>query len=129
MKGEIQHLDDIKLLVDAFYNKVRQDELIGPLFNSVIQDRWPTHLIKMYSFWQTVLLGENSYYGNPFMAHANLPLEKVHFERWIELFYQTLDEHFEGEVVDEAKWRAAKMAEMFHYKLESNKESNTRSLL
>ncbi len=129
MKREIQQLEDIELLVDAFYTKIRKDDLLGPIFNGVIQDRWPVHLNKMYTFWQTVLLGEHTYYGNPFMPHADLPVEKRHFDRWIELFYQTLDENFEGRKADEAKWRAAKMAEMFQYKITHYRNSGSRPLI
>lgn len=129
MKKELQHLEDIRLLVDTFYSKVRSDNLLSPIFNGVIQDRWPEHLEKMYTFWQTVLLGEHTYYGNPFMPHADLPVEKQHFDRWIELFYQTLEEQFEGEKADEAKWRAAKMAEMFQYKIANYRNSGSRPLI
>ncbi|SHJ30403.1 group III truncated hemoglobin [Pseudozobellia thermophila] len=129
MKTEIKQLDDIRLLVDAFYAKVRQDDLLGRIFDRVIQDRWPQHLGKMYTFWQTVLLGEHTYYGNPFGPHAELPVERKHFERWLELFHQTLDEHFEGEKADEAKWRASKMAEMFQFKIAYFRDSGQKPLV
>lgn len=129
MQRELQNFDDIILLVDEFYAKIRNDELLAPIFNKVIHDRWSFHLNKMYTFWQTVLLEEHTYYGNPFMPHVDLPVEKQHFVRWIELFYQTLDEHFEGGKVDEAKWRAAKMAEMFLYKIEHYRDTNIRPLI
>ena len=118
MAKEILNIADIRLLVDSFYSKVRKDELLATIFDEVIQDRWPVHLEKMYRFWQTVLLGEHTYYGAPFPPHAKLPVDKNHFNRWIELFYQTVDEHFHGDKSTEAKWRASKMAEMFQYKIE-----------
>lgn len=118
MAKEILDIADIKLLVDSFYAKVRKDDLLADIFNQMIQDRWPLHLEKMYRFWQTVLLEEHTYHGSPFAPHAKLPVEKNHFDRWIELFYQTIDEHFTGNKSTEAKWRAAKMAEMFQYKIE-----------
>lgn len=114
---EILNLDDIKLLVDTFYGKVRNDDFIGPIFNSRIQERWPHHLEKMYSFWQTTLLGEHTYSGRPFPPHANLPVGHEHFERWVQLFYETIDQLFTGEKADEAKWRAAKIAQMFEAKV------------
>jgi hemoglobin len=117
MTGDIKILGDIELLVNNFYTKVRADELLGPVFNGVIQDRWPEHLQKMYTFWQTVLLKEHTYYGSPFPPHAGLPIQKAHFDRWIELFCATVDEHFDGERAAEAKWRAQKMAEMFQMKM------------
>lgn len=115
---DIQNLDDVKLLVNHFYGLVRQDEMLGPIFNEVIQDRWPLHLEKMYQFWQTVLLEEHTYEGRPFPPHAQLPIEQAHFQRWLQLFYQTLDAHFSGKTADEARWRAARMAEMFWGKIE-----------
>ncbi|MCB0629736.1 MAG: group III truncated hemoglobin [Saprospiraceae bacterium] len=117
MINTINDLSDIRILVDAFYEKVRNDSLLGPIFNGVIGERWPAHLEKMYTFWQTVLLKEHTYYGRPFPPHARLPLQQVHFERWLMLFYETVDEHYSGEKADEAKWRAGKMAEMFLHKI------------
>lgn len=115
---DIASLDDIKLLVNEFYGLVRQDELIGPVFNQVIQDRWPVHLEKMYRFWQTVLLEEHTYEGRPFPPHAQLPVDKAHFERWVQLFHQILDRYFSGPRADEARWRSVKMAEMFLSKIQ-----------
>ena len=129
MKTTIKSIDDIKILVDAFYSKVREDEKLGPIFDRVIKDRWPEHMEKMYRFWQTVLLDDHTYYGNPFMPHADLPVQREHFERWIELFHQTLDVHFEGERAEEAKWRSSKMAEMFQYKIEYFRNSGSRPLI
>jgi len=115
---DIFNLEDIKVLVDSFYEKVREDELLSPIFNGIIQDRWPQHLEKMYTFWQTVLLKEHTYFGSPFVPHAKLPVEQEHFDKWMLLFYKTIDEQFAGEKAVEAKWRAEKMAEMFHSKIQ-----------
>jgi hemoglobin len=128
-KKDILSLEDVKLLVDTFYGKVREDELIGPIFDERIRDRWPEHLAKMYTFWQTVLLGEHTYYGSPFPPHAQLPVEKNHFDRWLSLFAQTLEELFSGEVANEAIWRANKMAVMFQYKIEHYRNNSSRSLV
>ena len=128
-KKDILNIEDIKNLVDTFYEKVREDDLIGPIFNDKIQDRWPQHLAKMYTFWQTVLLGEHTYYGSPFPPHAQLPVEKEHFERWLAIFSQTLEELFSGEVAKEAMWRANKMAEMFQYKIQHYRSNSLNSLI
>lgn len=125
----IKDRKDIELLVNSFYGKVREDELIGPIFNKVIKDHWPEHLGKMYRFWETVLLYERSYRGNPFMPHSVLPIEKKHFDRWLQLFHQTLEENFSGKRAEEAKWRSNKMAEMFQMKLEYYKNSNKKPLV
>ena len=126
---DILSLEDVKLLVNTFYGKVREDKLIGPIFDERIQDRWPEHLAKMYTFWQTVLLGEHTYYGSPFPPHAKLPVEKIHFERWLTLFSETLNELFTGEIAAEAMWRANKMAEMFQFKIHHYRQNSTNSLI
>ena len=115
---DILNLDDVKLLVNDFYSKVRGSELLAPIFNGVIGENWPVHLEKMYDFWQTILLETPVYSGSPFLKHAKLPIQKEHFDTWISLFNSTVDEHFIGEKAAEAKWRAAKMSEMFQYKLD-----------
>ncbi|MBS1558888.1 MAG: group III truncated hemoglobin [Bacteroidetes bacterium] len=126
---EIQHLDDIKLLVDTFYDKVRKDDLLAAIFNRVIQDRWPQHLAKMYTFWQTVLLEEYTYEGSPFLPHAKLPVEAQHFDRWLLLFNATVDEFFIGEKATRAKWQGQRMAEMFLYKIQYHRERNSIPLI
>ncbi len=127
--SDILDLDDVKLLVDTFYDKVRDNELLSPIFNGVIDDKWPVHLEKMYGFWQTLLLDTPAYSGSPFLKHAKLPIEKQHFDTWISLFNETIDEHFVGVKADEAKWRAARMSEMFQYKLDYYKNNPAQPLI
>jgi len=57
MEKKLLNIEDVKLLVDTFYSKVRNDDTLAPIFNERIGDRWPEHLEKMYTFWQTTLLG------------------------------------------------------------------------
>lgn len=120
---DIEGLDDIRLLVNDFYARARKDDLLGNIFNDVIGDRWDNHLEKMYRFWQTVLLSEHTYYGSPFPPHSKLPLENQHFDRWLLLFRATITENFAGPKADEALWRAARMAEMFSYKMQHMKQA------
>ena len=115
---EIMAMEDIQLLVDTFYSKVREDELLGPIFEERLAGKWEEHLAKMYRFWHALLLGEHSYYGSPLMPHLDMPVEKMHFQRWVEIFHQTVDDLFAGEVAEEAKWRGNRMAEMFNYKID-----------
>lgn len=128
-RKNISDLDDIKLLVDNFYDKIREDDLLKDIFNNVIQDRWPVHLEKMYHFWQTILLNEHTYFGSPFVPHAELPVEKSHFDRWMKLFIETVDEYFIGEKAERAKWQADRMAEMFLHKIQYYKNNPARPLL
>ncbi len=115
---DISNIEDIKLLVNTFYEKVQNDDLIGPIFNEKMIGRWPEHLEKMYRFWQTLLLEEHTYSGSPFPPHKHLPVNQSHFDRWMEIFTETVDSLFAGKLAEEAKVRAANMAYMFNYKIE-----------
>jgi hemoglobin len=105
--------EDIIVLVDSFYAKVRQDELIGPIFNDVARVDWAEHLPKLYNFWSDLLLGTDEYHGRPFPPHMRLGLQIEHFERWLKLFLQTVDEHFVGIKALEAKQRALRIGQNF----------------
>ncbi len=127
-KRDIETIEDIRILVNHFYDRVRQDELLGPVFEGRIKNNWSKHLETMYRFWETILLGNYSYKGSPFTKHADLPVDKMHFDRWLELFYATIEEHFKGEKADEAKWRAQQMGGMFLYKIEYMRQTGHKIL-
>ncbi|MCC3159167.1 group III truncated hemoglobin [Hymenobacter sp. 15J16-1T3B] len=114
---DIQTEADIQALVDWFYDKVNQDELLGPVFNDVAAVHWPAHLPTMYDFWSSILLGTARYKGRPFPKHLALPIEKPHFQRWLQLFYQTVAENFAGPKAEEAKVKALNIATMFEYRM------------
>ncbi|MFN8292167.1 MAG: group III truncated hemoglobin [Chitinophagales bacterium] len=126
---DIETLEDVQLLVNSFYAKVREDDMLKDIFNNVIQDRWDIHLEKMYRFWQTILLEEHTYFGAPFVPHAKLPVEKEHFNRWVQLFIENTDAHFCGEKAERAKWQGSKMAEMFNSKIQFYKNNTSTPLL
>ena len=105
--------DDIRLLVDSFYSKVREDGYIGPVFTDIANVDWEEHLPKLYNFWADLLLGEDTYRGRPFPPHMKLNLQPGHFEQWLRLFVATVDEHFVGLKADEAKHRAYRIARNF----------------
>ncbi len=127
-KEEILTMDQIKSLVDTFYGKVQHDPILAPVFEQRIAGQWDKHLDKMYRFWQTVLLKEHSYYGSPFAPHATMPINEVHFERWLALFKATIAEKFTGERAEEALWRAEKMAQMFQAKIKYFQENEIHPL-
>lgn len=112
-KKDIENIEDIKLLVNEFYSKIRKDELLEPIFFARIGEDWEHHLEKMYQFWNAALFGIKGYVGNPFSKHITLSISTIHFTRWMLLFEETLNEHFHGANVDDAKWRASIMAENF----------------
>lgn len=105
--------EDVRTLVDSFYDKVTRDELLAPIFNDVAHVDWTAHLPIMYRFWESMLLGAGTYQGAPFPKHAVLPVQKEHFARWLALFVETVDAHFRGPKADEAKGRAASIADTF----------------
>jgi hemoglobin len=105
---------DIELLVNSFYAKVNEDELLAPVFSKV---DWPKHLPIMHKFWASMLLGEQSYQGSPFEKHKDLPVQTLHFDRWVLLFCETIDEHFTGEKAEEAKSRGQHIAAVFQHKM------------
>ncbi len=116
MLRDIQTLTDIQALVHSFYGQIRKEPLLGPVFEEKIQDRWPEHLEKMIRFWQTVLLDEHTYFGSPFPPHARLPVQGLHFDRWVQVFEQTVDGLFEGPNAQKAKLQGSRMAALFHAK-------------
>lgn len=83
--------DILKTLVHRFYDKVRQDRLLGPIFDERI-DEWGPHLERMVAFWSSVALMSGRYHGRPVPAHTPLPVEGQHFERWLALFRETAHE-------------------------------------
>lgn len=81
----------IERLVHSFYVKVRQDPMLGPVFESLIQD-WESHLQRMCAFWSSVALLSGRYHGHPMDAHLPLPVDARHFDRWLSLFSETAGE-------------------------------------
>ena len=114
---DITSTEDIKKLVDSFYEKANADDLLALVFNDFAKIDWESHLPVMYKFWGALLLGTMNYKGQPFPKHAVLPIEKEHFKRWIELFIQTVNENFIGKKAEEAKQRARNIAMVFKYKM------------
>ena len=114
--------EDIEFLVNRFYDKVGNDETIGFFFNDVAKVDWSHHLPKMYSFWETLLLGNVSYKGNPMAVHfpinSEVAMEKSHFEHWVKLWTQTIEENFTGEMAETAIKKATNIANLMGYKME-----------
>ena len=120
---DVKDLSSIIVLVDDFYGKVHSDKLLGPIFSAVIKDDWQSHLDKMYAFWNAALFGGPGFKGSPFAMYATLPIALGHFARWIKLFAQSIDEHFEGPKASETKTKAGLMSMMCQCKLSATKDS------
>lgn len=104
---------NIAVLVDTFYAHVREDDLIGPVFNRVVAD-WPEHLAKLTDFWSSVILSAGTYKGNPMMAHLPIPeMDQEHLVRWLTLWQQTTAEIFEPEIADIFLGKALMVGERF----------------
>jgi hemoglobin len=114
---DIETPQDVKRLVDVFYDKVNRNELLAPIFNDTADVDWAEHLPKMYRFWESMLFGTGNYQGAPFPKHAVLPVEQAHFERWLALFVETIDENFAGVKSEEAKNRAVSIADTFAHRM------------
>jgi hemoglobin len=111
---DITERNDIVYLVDSFYAKVMKDELLSPVFSHI---DFPNHLPTMYNFWSSMLLGEQTYQGNPFQKHIGLPVRAEHFDTWLKLFTETIDENFSGTKADETKSRAQSIAGVWKFKM------------
>lgn len=114
MKTDIKNRDDVFLLVSSFYEKVRKDAVLGPFFNNVITD-WDAHIDRLTNFWESSLFLKTKYLGNPLEVHVrvdhenNNSITELHFGLWLNLWFQTIDELFEGDYAENAKRRARKM--------------------
>jgi len=97
-------------LVDAFYDKVRADPLLGPVFAARISD-WGPHLEQMRLFWSSVALMSGVYHGRPMPKHLPLPVDARHFDRWLELFRETARELCPPTAADHFIERAERIAE------------------
>ncbi len=115
VKKDITSRDDIANLVHTFYCKIRQDELLGPIFNSVIND-WDSHLELLTDFWETNLFFIKKYAGNPLQKHVevdkqfNNSINEFHFGTWLTIWHQTIDDMFEGSAAQLAKNRSRNMS-------------------
>jgi hemoglobin len=101
-------------LVEAFYDAVRRDPELGPVFEQAIADEaWPEHLARLTDFWTSVMLASGAYKGNPMAAHRRLmpALTPVLFQRWLALFGQTADRLFIPPLAGEIRDKAARIAE------------------
>lgn len=99
----------IAQLVHGFYARVREDELLGPIFNSRIHD-WGPHLQRMCEFWSSVVLSSGIYHGQPMRMHLPLPVDAKHFDRWLALFEQTARDLFDTDIAQLFMDRAQRIA-------------------
>lgn len=120
-KKDIQSRADVIKMVNAFHEKVLVDDLLAPLFLKVADVDLSRHLPTQYDFWESALFQVGKYKGDTFGAHLDIHqaqrLEAEHFNRWLELFNETVDELFTGEKATQAKQRALSIATFIRVKL------------
>ncbi|QCK16731.1 group III truncated hemoglobin [Mangrovivirga cuniculi] len=120
-KKDIKSREDIEKLVTAFYKSVLKDKTIGYFFTEVVKLDFDKHMPVMFDFWESVLLGGRNYSGNPMTPHFKInekePLKAAHFDRWLQLWEETIDYHFEGKKSEEAKTRAGQIAGLMKFKI------------
>lgn len=120
-KRDITTEEDVKLLVDTFYAKVKEDETLSPVFFDRIGNHWDHHLEKLYSFWTTVLFTTPGYQGKPMEGHFSMNIDQLHFDLWLATWEATIDELYEGERADKAKKRGKSMSVAFMKKIQQNR--------
>lgn len=119
----IESREDVKRLVETFYAKVLKDETIGFIFTEVAKIEPETHFPKITDFWESVLFNTAGYTRNVMQIHldlnAEVKLEAAHFQRWLELWQETVNEMFTGELAERANQRALSIATIMQMKLKS----------
>lgn len=109
-RRSIQTITDIERLVRRFCQAAIPDPELGPIFHAFGVD-WSVHIPKLVAYWSRELLGEPGYTGRPVGAHSPVldcrPFGDAEIGRWVELWDETVDELFTGEVAELAKRRAA----------------------
>jgi hemoglobin len=122
---DITSRTDIVRLVDAFYERVRADQILGPIFDEVAHTDWNRHLPKMYDFWEAVLFSAPVFEGNPLAIHRQLatrvPLGAREFERWLALFSHTVDTLFRGVRAEDTKLRASRIAAVMRHHIAADR--------
>ncbi|UPZ17315.1 group III truncated hemoglobin [Flavobacterium humidisoli] len=130
MKKQIENRTDVSFLVHQFYAKIRADKEIGFYFNEMISD-WDAHLEKLTDFWETNLFGVRKYKGNPHAVHNEVDGhfdEKIttnEFGIWLNHWFQTIDEHFEGENAETLKRRARKMSTFLYMSMFQHRQKES----
>jgi len=127
-KKDIKTRDDIFKLVSTFYSKVRVDNNLGPFFDKI--EDWDEHLDRLTTFWESSLFLKTKYFGDPLAAHAKADREhgnkisEYHFGIWLNLWFETIEELFEGETAENAKRRARKMGTFLYLKIFEARQNN-----
>ncbi len=102
----------LEALVRGFYERARQDPVLGPVFATTVED-WEHHVQVVTDFWSRILLGSQRYFGSPYTAHMRLPLQSEHFHRWLDLFREAAAAYLPPDAAATAVAKAEMMAASF----------------
>lgn len=108
----------VALMVRTFYERAREDPVIGPIFMNAVED-WDEHIAQITDFWSSIMLRTGRYSGRPLNPHLRLPLKPEHFDRWLELFEQTALDLFTAEIAEAYMIRARRIADNFEMAIAS----------
>jgi hemoglobin len=123
MKSDIKARRDLEILLGEFYKAATKDAEIGHHFAEL---NLAAHLPVIVDFWEKILFGKPIYFGNPLLIHQKLneksPLTLAHFQKWFQIFSQTIDENFAGERAENAKLRAKMIAHSLNQRINSEEK-------
>ncbi|WP_318527366.1 group III truncated hemoglobin [Rasiella rasia] len=128
-RKDITTREDVYLLVSTFYGKVQNNELLGPIFNRAITD-WDTHFEHLTDFWETNLFFKRKFKGNPIQKHVEVDtaeghsINELHFGVWLNMWFETVDDLFVGELAQIAKNRARNMGTFIHLQIFNARKNN-----
>lgn len=122
MKPDVSNREELYQAMVLFYDKIKEDELLSPFFGGQnFPFNWDKHIQMMCSFWENILFFTGDYEGNPLgthkLVHQKMITQPIHFERWLDLFYEVLETHFEGDNIDKMKGHAQAIAKVMQQQI------------
>ena len=107
MKKDVLSRKDLEKVLELFFEKIKEDETIHHFFFEVVKVEWDQHMVQMCDFWENVLFYSGNYQGNPIETHKRIneirKTENIHFQKWMELFFSSLDSLYKGSNVQKMK--------------------------
>ncbi|MEJ7901740.1 MAG: group III truncated hemoglobin [Thermomicrobiales bacterium] len=132
-RHDIRNRDDIGALIEAFYARAFDDPVLGPVFVDIARMDLPAHMPVMCDFWETVLFQAGLYTGNAFNVHLDLhvqvSLTAMHFQRWLDIWEDTVDDLFTGDKAIQAKVQAGRIAGSIRRRLERTSDGEVLTII
>ncbi len=121
MKTDIRNKEDIEVVVRHFYQKVKTDAVISSFFSDIMVPDWEKHINKMCTFWENILFYTGEYKGDPLATHRNIHRQqttyKAHFDAWLQLLNQSVNDHYSGPNAEKMKRHATAIASVMLQKI------------